>query len=402
MSLVPPYGPKAELMPRLADRTLRSDLLRYAAGLPRLPLSPREAADLEMFGLGAYTPLAGFMGEADWRGVLERMQLQDGTFWPIPITLSVTPTAAMALSPGHDAALAGPDGTLLGILAVAEIWRPDPLAECQAVFGTTDPNHPGVAGVLAQPPYNVAGAVTVLTEGPVRRRFGALSATPAEIRALFAARGWTTVVAFQTRNPLHRSHEYLCRIALELADGLFIHQVLGQLKAGDLPAEVRVRAVDALVRHYLPTERVVVAGYPAAMRYAGPREALLHAVVRQNFGASHLIVGRDHAGVGRYYGPYDAQRIFAQVPPGTFAIRPLFFDWTFYCRRCGTVASLRTCPHPAGERLVISGTELRRRLEQGEPVPETFSRPEVLAILREYYRSARTEADPKPPLHPCG
>lgn len=392
MSLVPPYGPRAELMPRLAAAPDRPALARHAAGLPRLRLSSREAADLEMLGSGAYTPLRGFMGEADWRGVLDRMRLADGTFWPVPITLSVAGTAAKALSPGAEAALEGPDGTLLGILAVEEVWRPDPTAECQAVFGTTDPDHPGVARVLAQPPFNVGGAVTVLAEGPSRLRFGTLSATPAEARELFAARGWSTVVAFQTRNPLHRSHEYLCRIALEIADGLFIHQVLGDLKAGDLPAPVRVRAVDALVRHYLPADRVVVAGYPAAMRYAGPREALLHAVVRQNFGASHLIVGRDHAGVGNYYGPYDAQRIFARVPEGALAIRPLCFDWTFYCNRCATVASLRTCPHDAADRLVISGTELRRRLERDEPVPDTFSRPEVLEILREYYRTVRAEA----------
>jgi sulfate adenylyltransferase len=394
MSLVQPYGPEARLMPRLAPAPDRPALVRHAAGLPRIRLSSREAADLEMLGIGAYTPLRGFMGEADWRGVLERMRLADGTFWPIPITCAVPEATAARLRVGAEAALEGPDGTLLGILAVEELWRPDLYAECQAVFGTVDATHPGVARVLAQPPLNVGGAVTVLTEGPTRERFGTLAATPAEARAAFTARGWSTVVAFQTRNPLHRSHEYLCRIALEIADGLFIHQVLGDLKAGDLPAPVRVRAVDALVRHYLPPERVVVAGYPAAMRYAGPREALLHAVVRQNYGASHLIVGRDHAGVGHFYGPYDAQRIFARIPEGVLATRPLCFDWTFYCARCATVASLRTCPHDPADRLVISGTELRRRLEQGEPVPDTFSRPEVLAVLREHYAARPAAAEP--------
>lgn len=387
MALVPPHGPLRRLMPRLAAPETRSELTAYAASLPQIPMSSRETSDLIMLGIGAFTPLAGFMGREDWYGVVTRMTLQDGTFWPIPITLSTDTARADALTLGQDVALVDEEtGTLMGLLRVEEKYAIDKGAECRAVFGTDDPAHPGVAKVLAQGDVNLAGPVTVLSEGVYPDRFPGLYLRPDETRVLFEERGWSVVTAFQTRNPMHRSHEHLVKIALEISDGVLIHQVLGRLKPGDIPADVRVRAIDALVRHYFVPNTCIQAGYPMEMRYAGPREALLHAVVRQNYGCTYLIVGRDHAGVGNYYGPFDAQRIFDQIPDDALLLKPLKLDWTFYCRRCDGMASLKTCPHGEGDRVIISGTRLRELLASGEPVPEHFSRPEVLAILQAYYR----------------
>jgi sulfate adenylyltransferase len=270
-------------------------------------------------------------------------------------------------------------------MKVTETYRIDKARECQAVFRTTDPAHPGVAMVMAQPQYNLAGPVKVLSDGGFKAKYGGLFMGPAETRAEFERLGWSRVAAFQTRNPMQRAHEYLVKTAIEVCDGVLVHSLLGALKAGDIPAEVRTRAIAALIENYFRPGTVVQAGYPLDMRYAGPREALLHALFRQNYGCSHLIVGRDHAGVGKYYGPFDAHRIFDEIPAGSLETRPLKMDVTFWCYRCHGMASGRTCPHDAKDQLQVSGTQLRKWLEEGADVPPEFSRPEVLEILRKHY-----------------
>jgi sulfate adenylyltransferase len=394
MSLVNPHGKDGQLRPLLLEGAAREEEQRRAAGLPRLSISSRETSDLIMLGIGAFTPLGGFMDRADWRGVCDDYRLADGTFWPVPITLSTTREQAAACHEGQDVALVdGESGELMATLTVRERYEIDRAYECKQVFRTTDPAHPGVAAVMAQGAVNLAGPVRVLSEGQYPIQYRGLYMRPAETRALFAAKGWKTVAALQLRNPMHRSHEHLAKIAVEVCDGLLIQQILGKLKPGDIPAEVRVRAVDVLVRHYFVEGTCVQAGVPLEMRYAGPREALLHAVFRQNFGCSHLIVGRDHAGVGEYYGPFDAQRIFDEIPAGALGLKPLKIDMTFYCFRCDGMATGRTCPHGAGDRLAVSGTMLRKTLSEGGEVPEHFSRPEVLAILKEYYRTLEDKVE---------
>jgi sulfate adenylyltransferase len=339
-----------------------------------------------MLGIGGFTPLEGFMGRADWQGVCDLMQTAAGLFWPIPITLS----SGSEVRKGEEIALTDPEGgEVLATLRVTECYRIDKGHECEMVFRTRDPAHPGVAMVMAQPEWNLAGPVKVLSDGGFKARYGALYMTPAETRAEFERLGWSRVAAFQTRNPMHRSHEYLAKTAIETCDGVLVHSLLGNLKAGDIPADVRTKAIGVLVEKYFRAGTVVQAGYPLDMRYAGPREALLHAVFRQNYGCSHLIVGRDHAGVGKYYGPFDAHKIFDQVPAGALETRPLKMDVTFWCYRCLGMASGRTCPHEAKDQLQVSGTQLREWLSAGKPVPPEFSRPEVLEVLRAYYSAER-------------
>ena len=386
MSLVHPHGKDKRLRPLMPAGRPLAEARRRAEDMPRLTVTSRETSDLIMLGIGAFTPLDGFMGKADWEGVCDELRLADGVFWPIPITLSVSRADARRAEEGREVALAdGETGELMAILAVREKYAIDKAHACKQVFRTTDPVHPGVATVMGQGEVNLAGPVTVLSEGPYPERYRGLYMRPEETRRLFAESGWSTVAALQLRNPMHRSHEYLAKIAVEICDGVLIQQILGKLKPGDIPAEVRVRAVDTLVRDYFVRGTCVQAGVPLEMRYAGPREALLHAVFRQNFGCSHLIVGRDHAGVGEYYGPFDAQKIFDEVPPGGLEIAPLKIDWTFYCGKCDGMASGRTCPHGPEDRVAVSGTMLRKTLSEGGRVPDHFSRPEVLAILEEYY-----------------
>jgi sulfate adenylyltransferase len=386
VSLVRPHGAARRLEVLLVPPEERADELERARPLRRLPMSSRETSDLIMLGIGAFTPLRGFMGEADWRGVCDRMRLSDGTFWPIPITVSASEAAVARIADGEEVALTdGETGEIMGVLRVEERYRIDRLHECRQVFGTVDTAHPGVAKVMEQGEVNLAGSVRVLSEGRFPERYRGIYLRPAETRRLFEERGWSTVAAFQTRNPMHRAHEYLAKVAIEVCDGLLVHQLLGRLKSGDIPAEVRVRCIDALVEGYFVPGTCVQAGYPMEMRYGGPREALLHAVFRQNYGCSHLVVGRDHAGVGGYYGPLDAQRIFDQIPGDALELRPLKIEWTFHCSACDGMASARTCPHGREQRLIISGTRLREMLSAGEPVDDHFSRPEVLAILREHY-----------------
>jgi sulfate adenylyltransferase len=386
-NLVAPHGAdslKPQLLP-VSERTVET---QRAAKLTKVPLTSREVSDLLMLGMGAYTPLDGFMGEADWRGCCENMTLESGLFWPIPITLSCEQELGDRIAVGEDVALLDSDtDELLGILTVEEKYSIDRDFECSQVFRTNDCAHPGVDKVMNQGPVNLGGAVRTFSEGHFPKTYAGLYHTPAETRALFAENGWSKVAAFQTRNPMHRSHEYLAKIAIEICDGLLIHQVLGALKPGDIPADVRVGAIDALVNNYFVPGTVVQAGYPIEMRYAGPREALLHAVFRQNFGCSHLVVGRDHAGVGDYYGPFDAHHIFDELPPGSLMTQPLKIDITFFCYKCNGMATGKTCPHEAGDRLAVSGTRLREMFANGEPIPPEFSRPEVVAVLQNYYDS---------------
>jgi len=383
--LVPPHGGGA-LKPLLAPQERRADETRRAQSLPRITVSSREKGDLVMLGIGGFTPLDGFMTHADWQGVCDRMRTAQGTFWPIPITLSTDAATAGTIAEGSEVALADPDdGSLLAVMKVAQKYRIDKAHECESVFRTTDPAHPGVQMVMQQGEVNLAGPVRVLSDGGFRERYGALFMTPAQTRAEFERLGWSRVAAFQTRNPMHRSHEYLAKVAIEVCDGVLVHSLLGNLKPGDIPAPVRTRAIAVLLEKYFKPGTVVQAGYPLDMRYAGPREALLHALFRQNYGCAYLVVGRDHAGVGSYYGPFDAHRIFDEIPADALAIRPLRIDWTFWCYKCGGMASARTCPHDDADRLLVSGTKLRKWLSEGSPVPAEFSRPEVLEILRAYY-----------------
>jgi len=386
MSLVNPHGKDKRLKPLLLEGAELTEAKRRAQTLSRLTITSRETSDLIMLGTGAFTPLDGFMGKADWRGVCDEYRLADGTFWPIPITLSTARAEADRLKEGQEVALVdGETGDLMAALTVREKYTIDRAHECKQVFRTNDPAHPGVANVMGQSEVNLAGPVKVLSEGPYPDRYPGLYMRPAETRRVFEAKGWKTVAALQLRNPMHRSHEYLAKIAVEICDGVLIQQILGKLKPGDIPAEVRVRAVDTLVQHYFVKDTCLQAGVPLEMRYGGPREALLHAVFRQNFGCSYLIVGRDHAGVGEYYGPFDAQKIFDEIPPGSLELRPLKIDVTFYCHKCDGMATGRTCPHGQDDRVAVSGTMLRKTLSEGGQVPEHFSRPEVLAILKEYY-----------------
>ena len=357
-----------------------------AESLPAVTLSSREAGDLIMMGIGGFTPLDGFMGQADWRGVCDDMALSNGLFWPIPITKSVSGDEAANIDENSDIALVdGESGELMGVMTVTEKYTIDKVHECNSIFCTSDIKHPGVQMVMEQGEVNLAGPVKVFSQGGFPEQYGGVYMTPMETRALFENKGWSTVAAFQTRNPMHRSHEYLAKIAIEICDGVMVHSLLGKLKPGDIPAEVRQEAISVLLDKYFVSNTVVQSGYPLDMRYAGPREALLHALFRQNYGCSHLIVGRDHAGVGDYYGPFDAHHIFDQIPSSALKTKPLKIDWTFWCDKCGTMSSMRTCPHEADDRVLVSGTKLRKALSEGTEIPENFSRPEVLAVLRNYY-----------------
>lgn len=384
-SLVAPHG-GGSLKPLLLTGPALAAEQARAATLPRVTISSREAGDLIMLGIGGFTPLTGFMSQADWLAVCDTMHTAAGLFWPIPVTLSTDEATAEGIAIGSDIALFDAErGSVLATMTVTEKYGIDKSHECQQVFKTTDAAHPGVKMVMEQGAVNLAGPVKVLGDGGFPAEYGALYHTPAETRAIFESKGWSTVAAFQTRNPMHRSHEHLVKIAIETMDGVLIHSLLGNLKPGDIPADVRSKAISALIEQYFVKDTVLQSGYPLDMRYAGPREALLHALFRQNYGCSHLIVGRDHAGVGDYYGPFDAQKIFDEIPANALETKPLKIDWTFWSYRTGGMASARTCPGDAKDHLLISGTKLRKMLSEGEDVPVEFSRPEVLAILREYY-----------------
>jgi sulfate adenylyltransferase len=390
--LVKPHGGGSLKPLILAGEALAAERAR-AAGLPKLRVSSREKGDLIMLGIGGFTPLEGFMTRADWEGVCDGYRTASGLFWPIPITLSTEEAIADGIRTGAQIALADADGgEILATMRVTEKYRIDKAHECMSVFKTTELAHPGVKLVMQQGDVNLAGPVKLLSDGGFKARYGALFMTPAETRAEFERLGWSRVAAFQTRNPMHRSHEYLAKVAIETCDGVLVHSLLGALKAGDIPADVRTRAIGVLIEKYFRPGTVVQAGYPLDMRYAGPREALLHALFRQNYGCSHQIVGRDHAGVGSYYGPFDAHRVFDEIPAGALETQALKMDVTFWCYKCGGMASGRTCAHGDADRLQVSGTQLRKWLSEGSPVPAEFSRPEVLEVLKEYYATLESGA----------
>ncbi|MBL1275871.1 MAG: sulfate adenylyltransferase [Ectothiorhodospiraceae bacterium] len=390
-TLVRPHG-GGELKPLLLEGSARDAEANRAETLPKVSISSREAGDLIMMGIGGFTPLNGFMTHADWQGVCDGMKTTSGLFWPIPITLSTDSSVANDIAEGDDIALYDAErDTIIATMTVTEKYSIDKAHECMQVYKTTDAEHPGVKMVMEQGDVNLAGSVKVLSQGGFPEEYGQQFMTPAETRAEFDKRGWSTIAAFQTRNPMHRSHEYLAKIAIELLDGVLVHSLLGKLKPGDIPADVRSNAISTLIENYFVDNSVIQAGYPLDMRYAGPREALLHALFRQNYGCSHLIVGRDHAGVGDYYGPFDAHHIFNEIPADALETQPMKIDWTFWCDKCDGMASMKTCPHEAKDRMLLSGTKLRKALSEGEDVSDKFSRPEVLAILREYYASLKDD-----------
>jgi sulfate adenylyltransferase len=367
--------------------------MKRAKTLKQLKMTSRETSDCIMMGIGAFTPLTGFMTEADWRGVCDKYAMADGTFWPIPITLSTDDEDVKA---GDEVALVDEEtGTTIATMQVMEKYTIDKEHECKSVFRTTDTEHPGVEKVLKQGKYNLAGPIKVISESYYPEQFKGLYHRPAESRKVFEELGWKRVAALQLRNPMHRSHEFLAKIAVEVMDGMYIHQLVGKLKAGDIPADVRVKAIQALVDNWFVKDTVVQGGYPMEMRYAGPREALLHATFRQNYGCSHMIIGRDHAGVGDYYGPFDAQKIFDEIPEGALKCENLNIDWTFHCYKCGGMASMKTCPHGKEDRLLLSGTMVRKTLSEGGDLPAEFSRPEVVAILQNYYQNLEDKIEVK-------
>jgi sulfate adenylyltransferase len=384
--LVSPHG--GILKPLLLSGNALNEAKKKAEDLPVVKLNSRETSDLIMLAMGAFSPLEGFMGQQDYLGVVREMKMADGTMWPIPITLSVSAAQAVSIAVNSEIALVDEEsGELMGSMTVTEKFSYDKKLEAKHVFGTEDEKHPGVAKIYAQEDTYLGGPVKVFSEGPYPEMYGEYYARPAETRAIFEEKGWVRIAGFQTRNPIHRSHEYVTKIAMEVSDGILIHPLVGKLKADDIPADVRMKCYTTLIDKYYVKENVVLKVYPMEMRYGGPREALLHAIFRQNFGCSHLIIGRDHAGVGNYYGPFDAQKIFDQIPEGSLEIKPLNIDWTFWCHKCGEMASMRTCPHDKEDRVLISGTKVREMLSSGEMPPKEFTRPEISKILMEYYQS---------------
>jgi sulfate adenylyltransferase len=397
MALVNPHGKEKKLKPLLLIGKELEEEKKKAKTLAQVRITSREAGDLIMLGIGGFTPLTGFMGHDDWKGVCANYKMADGVFWPIPVTVSTTEGQADSIKIGDEVTLVSEEtGEIMATMKVKEKYKIDKEFECKQVFRTTDmADHPGVKMVMSQADVNLAGPVKVLSEGSFPKEYPGVYMRPAETRQMFEAKGWSTVAALQLRNPMHRSHEYLAKIAIETCDGVLIHQLLGKLKSGDIPAEVRVKAIDVLAEHYFVKDTSIQAGYPLDMRYAGPREALLHALFRQNYGCSHMLIGRDHAGVGEYYGPFDAQKIFDEIPKDALETKPLKIDWTFYCKKCDGMASMRTCPHGKDDRLILSGTKLRKMLSEGDEVPDHFSRPEVLTVLRAYYEGLTEKVEIK-------
>jgi sulfate adenylyltransferase/3'-phosphoadenosine 5'-phosphosulfate synthase len=375
---IAPHG--GVLVNRLVTGTQRDALLEKARTLPTIQLDERAQSDIEMIAVGAFSPLRGFLGTADYHMVVENMRLISGLPWSIPITLQVSRAQADTLKDGTEVALIDERNMTLAILELAERYLPDQEEEVQRVYGTTDAAHPGVAAVLGGGEVYLGGEIQVLNR-PDTVAFPTYHRDPAQTRALFRERGWQTVVGFQTRNPIHRAHEYITKCALEIVDGLLLHPLVGKTKSDDIPAAVRMRCYEELLAHYYPTERVMLSVYPAAMRYGGPREAIFHAIARKNYGCTHFIVGRDHAGVGSYYGTYDAQKIFDEFTPGELGIQPLKFENAFFSQVTGQMATAKTAPGGPETQVNLSGTKVREMLSNGEQPPAEFSRPEVAAVL---------------------
>ena len=387
-NLVPPHGNTTLKPLALSGKSLSTELER-ARSLPKINCSSREVGDIIMLGIGGFTPLDGFMNKDDWQSVCDDMTMASGLFWPIPITLSTDDEDVK--SEDEVALVNGETGEIVATMNITEKYTIDKEHECDTVYKTTELQHPGVAMVMSQGKYNIAGPINVLSSGGFPDQYGDLYMTPMQTREYFEEKGWKTIAAFQTRNPMHRAHEYLAKIAVEICDGVMIHSVLGGLKPGDIPAEVRSEAIANLIENYFVDNTVLQSGYPLDMRYAGPREALLHALFRQNYGCTHLIVGRDHAGVDDYYGPFDAHNIFDEIADDALITQPLKIDWTFWCHKCGGMSSMKTCPHAADDRVLLSGTKVRKMLSDGEDLPDTFSRPEVAKVLQSYYAGIKEE-----------
>jgi len=376
---IAPHG--GTLVDRVLRGVLREAALERAGGLKKVSLTATAASDLELIAVGAFSPLKGFMARADYESVVEDMRLSSGLLWSMPITLPVPREVADELREGEEIALVEGE-RILGIMEVAQKFEYDKKREADLVYRTTEDEHPGVARLYAQGDVLLGGDIQLLNR-PAEQEFPEFRHDPAQTRRMFAHRGWRRIVAFQTRNPIHRAHEAIQKTALEICDGLLLHPLVGETKPDDIPADVRMMSYQALLRDYYPPERVILGVFPAAMRYAGPREAILHALARKNYGCTHFIVGRDHAGVGGYYGTYDAQLIFDDFDPDELGITPLFFEHVFYCRKCGGLVSVKTCPHPPSDHVVMSGTEVRARVSRGEMLPEEFTRPEVSRVLIE-------------------
>ena len=384
---IPAHG--GRLIDLLATGDEAKSLRERAAGLPTVKLDSRSLSDLELLTTGGYSPLDGFMARDDYRAVVSGMHLSGGLPWPMPVTLAVSDEQAASIKEGDEVALADEAGRTLGVLDVREKFGYDKKAEASGVYRTEDEVHPGVAAVYAQGDTLLGGPLRVI-ERPHYDDFPQYRLTPAQTRAAFAERDWKTVVGFQTRNPVHRAHEYIQKAAMEIVDGLLLHPLVGDTKEGDIPADVRMRCYEVLLEGYYPQGSVVLSVNPAAMRYAGPREAVFHALVRKNFGCTHFIVRRDHAGVGKYYGTFDAQLIFSEIDPVALGITPLMFEHSFFCNKCEGMGSAKTCPHEAADRVFLSGTQVREMLAGGISPPPEFSRPEVAKVLIEAMQERST------------
>jgi sulfate adenylyltransferase len=383
--IIPPHG--GSLVQRKLSGDQRQKAIEVSSQSPSVVLSARGLHDLECLATGVYSPLDGFVTEEAYSAILANLRLPTGVVWSIPITLQISEQEAVGIESETEIALRHPNGSVLALMTVTDLYRPKQPIEAKKVYGTTDENHPGIAAIVDAGPVYLGGPIHLINNFS-SSPFPDQNFTPHQTRAEFAKRGWSTVVAFQTRNPIHRAHEYLTKVALENVDGLFVNPLVGSTKSDDIPAHVRMRCYEVLLENYYPEDRVFLGTYPAAMRYAGPREAILHAISRQNYGCTHFIVGRDHAGVGDYYGTYEAQHIFEQFGREELCIEPLKFEHTFFCKACGQMASQKSCPHSGDDHVFLSGTKVRELLVAGKKPPGQFTRPEVADILIETQRTS--------------